>query len=467
MAIFHQIIVTLSPLSLYYELNMSSTQRPRRFIKRPDDKAMNQDINALRDEIKKLDLTNNEINAQIDKTVLDPQTAEKRKALQNEMKEVISKQGNLKLERNAIQEQIRNVDTNLKRMFADIQKLTSKNNYKSVSEIDSRVKYLDDLVGAGNLKLADERRHVKEMTSLRKLRKDFAEVEKQQEAIDKEKAKIADLKKKLAAVGNKEVQQQFERIQKELDTINESNKSIYNKRTELINKRNEIRKTKDAKYDQIRKLRAEFDEEFAKFKKALAEEQKKRDEEYKSQQAEQKQAKLKEIADQKLAEASIPAFTHEINEIHTLLAYFEPTYVKPQVNAVAEATKSTAFQKPTTTRQVEMPEDVVILKKEQQSFFEGSKQKRNKKKSAKAKNFTVDSDVIISLTDLSIPLPTKADDVPNTIDILKETLSALQDKQEEQTKVNVEKAKAEIAKLEAQDAENEEVEESEVVEEDA
>lgn len=445
---------------------MSTTQRPRRFIKRPDDKIMNQDINALRDEIKKLDLTNNEISAQIDKTVLEPEIAEKRKALQSEMKEVILKQGTLKLERNAIQEQIRNVDTNLKRMFVDIQKLTTKNNYKSVSEIDSKVKYLDDLVGAGNLKLADERRYIKEMTSLRKLRKDFAEVEKQQEGIDKEKAKIVELKKKLAAVGNKEVQQQFEKIQKELDAINESNKSIYNKRTELINKRNEIRKTKDAKYDQIRKLRAEFDEEFTKFKKAMAEEQKKRDEEYKAQHAEQKQAKLKEIAEQKLADASIPAFSNEINEIHRLLAYFDPTYVKPLVNAVAEATKSTDFQKATTSRQVEMPDDVVILKKEQQSFFEGSRQKKNKKKASRAKNFTVDSDVIISLTDLSIPLPTKTDDVPATIEILKETLSALQEKQEEQTKVNIEKAKAEIAKLEADDADNEE-NVTETVEEDA
>lgn len=444
---------------------MSTTQRPRRFIKRPDDSAMKQDISALREEIKKLDLTNNEITAQIDKTVLDPKTAEKKKALQGELREVISKQGNLKQERNAIQEQIKNVDTNLKRKIADIQKLTAKNNYKSIAEIDARVKYLDDLIGAGDLKLVDERRHVKEMTSLRKLRKDFAEVEKLQEAIDKDKAKIADFKKKLSAVGNKETQQEFERIQKELDAINEANKSFYNKRSELIGKRNEVRKSKDAKYDQIKKLRAEFDAEFTKFKAALAEEQKKRDEEFKSQRAEQKQAKLKEIAELRLAEASVPAFTNEINEIHTLLAYFDPTYVKPLVNAVVEATKSTFEPKATTTRQVEMPDDVVILKKEQQSFFEGSKTKKGKKKASKSKNFTVDSDVIISLTDLSIPLPTKTDDVPGTINILKETLTALQEKQEEQTKVNIEKAKAEIAKLEAADADSDDEEPAEEAEE--
>lgn len=439
---------------------MSSTQRPpRRFIKRPDDKALNEQIDSLRAEIKKLDLTNNEITAQIDKTVLDSKTADKRKELQAELKEIISKQGTLKLERNTIQEQIKNVDTSLKRKITDIQKLTSKSNFKSASEIDERVKSLDELIGTGTLKLADERRYVKEMTSLRKLRKDFNEVEKQQEAIDKDKSKIADLKKKLGAVGNKEIQQQFEKIQKELDTINESNKSIYDKRTELFNKRTEIKKSKDVKYDEIRKLRADFDAEFTKFKTLLAEEQKKRDEEFKSQRAEQKQAKLKEIAEKRLAEATVPAFSNEINEIHTLLAYFDPSYVKPQANTVAEATKSTV-ESSNNIRQVEMPEDVVILKKEQLSFFEGSKAKKSKKKAPKSKNFTVDSDVIISLSDLSIPLPTKTDDIPNTVTVLRETLTALQSKQEEQTKLNVEKAKAEIAKYEAE-AENESDDEAE------
>lgn len=442
---------------------MSSTQRPRRFIKRPDDKAFKQDIEALRAEIKKLDLTNTEINAQIEKTVLDPKTAEQRKQLQGQLKEIISKQGTLKQERNAIQEQIKNVDTGLKRKITDIQKLTAKNNFKSASEIDDRVKFLDDLIGAGSLKLADERRHVKEMTSLRKLRKDFAEVEKQQEAIDKDKTKIAELKKKLSAVGNKEIQLQFEKIQKELDTISESNKSVYDKRTALIGQRNEIRKSKDAKYDAMKKLRADFDAEFTKFKQLLAEEQKKRDEEYKSERAEQRQLKLKEVAEERLAEASVPAFTAEINEIHTLLAYFDPTYVKPQVNAVANATKAT-IESTNNIRQVEMPEDVVILKKEQLSFFEGSKSKKSKKKASKSKNFTVESDVIISLADLSIPLPTKSDDVPNTITVLKDTLSALQGKQEEQTKVNIAKAEAEIAKLKAaseSEADEEDAEETE------
>lgn len=439
---------------------MSTTQRPRRNIKRPDDSAMNKEIEQLRAEIKELDLSQNKLTSEIEKITSDPLVNEKRQALRDQLKTVISKQATFKQERKIIQEQIKNVDTNLKRKISDIQKLTGKNSFKSGAEIDARVKYLDDLVGTGDLKLAEERRYVKEMTSLRKLRKDFVEVERQQEEIDKDKAKIAELKKKLHSADNKEVQEEFERVQKELDAINASNKSVYDKRGELYKKRDAIRASKNSKYDQIKKLKASFEEEFAKFKKDLAEEQKKRQEEYESRQAEYKQSKLKAIAEQRLAEASVPAFTEEINEIHTLLGYFDPSYVKPQKNTVFNAAPASIDEKK-NIRQIEMPSDVVILKKEQPAFFEGSKTKKNKKKASKSKNFTVDSDVILSLTNLSIPLPTKTDDVPNTINILKETLAALQAKQEEQTKVNIEKAKAEIAKLEAADLEDDDNEEAE------
>lgn len=438
---------------------MSAPQRPKRFLKRPDDLAMKLQVETLRSEISKLDATANELTAQIDKLVLDPKTTEKRNALQKEIKDIISKQGDLKKERGVIQEQIKAVDANLQRRIAEINKTGSKNSYKSAGEIDARIKQLDDLVGSGSLMLADERRYIKEMTSLRKLRKDFSEIEKQQKFIDDDKAKIAELKKKMSSVGNKEVQERFEAVQKELNEIQASNKSMFDKKADLFKKRAALRKEKDGKFNEIRKLRDDFGAELAKFKTALAEEQKKREEEFQSQKAEQKKAKQKEAAERVLAEASVPAFTKEIDEIHNLLAHFDPTYVRPKTNTVAELTKST-FENKNTVRQVAMPDDVVIIKKEQQSFFEGSKTKKNKKKAQKNKNFTVDTEVILSLADLAIPLPSKHEEVPETIKILKETLEALEAKQEEQTKLNIERAQARIAELEAEDVDTDDEEEN-------
>lgn len=429
----------------------------RREIKRPDDKAIKEEIEKLKDELKKLDLTNNEINAQIAKAQIDQKVMDKRNKLQTELKSLIAKQSQGKNERQLINDQIKAIDASMKKRIAEIQQQTSKNNFKNVAEIDSRINYLDGLIDAGNLKLADERRFVKEMSSLRKLRKDFGSIEKTQELIDQDKAKIAELKKKLSATHNKEVQAQFETIQKELDAINESNKTIISKRDELRDKRTEIKKQKDAKYEQIRKIRSDFDEKFASFKKQLAEEKKRRDEEYKQRLLEEKQQKKKEQAEKELAEASIPAFTEEINSIHTLLSYFDPSYVKPTKKTETNG----ALPTNNNIRKVEFPEDFVVIKKEQEEFFAGTKGKKGKqhqKKSTKHKNFTVAPEVVVALSDLTIAFPTKEEEVPETIKTLKETLTALEEKQEEQTKINIERAKARIAKLEAEEDKEEESE---------
>ncbi|ODV69181.1 hypothetical protein HYPBUDRAFT_156159 [Hyphopichia burtonii NRRL Y-1933] len=434
----------------------SGAGAPRRFVKRPDDKAFKEQIETLKKGIKELDISYQQIHEKINKTTSDPKLLARRKQLQAELKELVGKQGNIKQERLGIQEQIKQVDNVLKRKITELNQQTAKNNFKSVGEIDARINSLDKLVDQGDLKLADERRFIKEMSQLRKLKKDFGSIEKQQESIDKDKAKIAELKTKLNSIQNKEIQSRFEQVSKELDELNQSNSSITSKRDELFSKRNSIKKEKDAKYDAIRKLRSEFDAEFEVFKTKLAEEKKKREEETKQQRILEKQQKRKELASKQLADASIPAFTEEINQIHLLLSYFDPSYVKPapkKTNGLPVANASSTNNN--NIRKVEMPSDAVIIKKEQPSFFEGKGKKKGKKShSSKSKAFTVDPDVIVTLTDLSIPLPTKAEDVPTTITVLKETLKSLEDKQDEQTKTNIEKAKAKIAQLEKEDEEN-------------
>lgn len=429
----------------------------RRFIKRPDDSVMKTEVSKLRKEIEKLDASINELTSKIDKISIDSTTNAKKQELQSELKELASQQGSIKNERQGLLDQIKTIDTQLKRKVSEIQQQTSKSNFKSAKEIDARIAALDKLVDSGSLALAEERKTVKEMSALRKLKKDFGSVEKQQESIDSDKAKIADLKKTLNSIQNKEVQAKYESIQKELDEIRSSNKSIYDKKGELIGKKNKLRKEKDSKYDAIKKLKADFNQEFDKFRTTLAEEKKKRDEEYKLRQVEEKKTKAKELAEKQLQEASKPAFEEEINTINNLLQYFDPEYVVATKKSLGNEATLTSTN---NIRTVEMPSDVVILKKEQQSYLAPTSTKKARKgKAAKAKAFTVPPETIVSLSDLSIPLPTKQEDVPETIKTLKETLVALEAKQEEQTKANIEKAKAKIAELEKKAAEEEEAEE--------
>lgn len=441
------------------------SSRPRKFIKRPDDSAIKSEVNKLRDEIKKLDVQLNELTAQIGKLQIDEATKTRQGDLRKEIRTLISKQGNVKQERNQINDEIKKIDAQIKKRIAEIQGQTSKNQFKNVAEIDQRVNYLDGLVDAGNLKLADERRYVKEMSSLRKLRKDFGGIEKIQALIDADKEKIAELKQKLSQVQNKELNAQFDKVNAELAEIDQANKGTLTKRNGFYDKRNAIKKEKDAKYDQIRKLRADFDDEMKKFKAAMADEIKRREEEDKQRAVDEKQSKLKAKAERELAEALVPAFTTEINAIHNLLLYFDPSYVKPLKKDPLGINGS--FVTNTNIRTVEMPADVVIIKKDQEEFIASSKLKKGKSKAKKNKNFTVDPDVITELSTLSIPFPTKEDEVAETVKVLTETLEALEAKQDEQTKVNIEKAKARVAQFAEDDDDDEEEEATEEATEEA
>ena len=433
--------------------------RPRKFIKRPDDSAMKAQVAQLRDEIKQLDAQTAELTAQINKLQIDQKVKDRQQELRKEIKLLISKQGTVKQQRNKINDEIKQIDTQIKKRIAEIQAQTLKNQFKNVAEIDARVNYLDSLVDAGNLKLADERRYVKEMLLLRKLRKDFGGIEKIQALIDADKEKIADLKQKLLQVQNKELNAQFDKVDAELKQIDQDNKGTLTKRNALYDKRGALKKEKDAKYDAIRKVRGEFDEEMKKFKAAMADEIKRREEEDKDRIAAEKQAKLKARAERELAEALTPAFTTEINSIHNLLLYFDPLYVKPAKKDPLGINGSFVTQ--TSVRTVEMPADVVVVKKEQEEFVPSLKLKKGKLKLKKNKNFTVDPDVITELLVLLIPFPTSEELVADTIKVLQETLTALEDKQEEQTKINVEKAKARIAELEAKGGDDDDEEEQE------
>lgn len=428
-------------------------QSTRKHIKRPDSDAHKAKVAAVQQEIKQLDAESAKLTAEIAKLQIDQLVMDKRNKLQQELKQLIVQQGGIKLQRQTINDEIKKIDAQIKKRISEIQAQTLKNNFKLVAEIDARVNALDKMIDAGDLKLADERRYVKEMLSLRKLRKDFGGIEKTQALIDADKEKIAALKQKLLGVQNKELNAQFEKIQKELDEINNLNKGTIIKRNAVYDQRNALKKEKDAKWNEIRALRAQFDEQYKHFKEQMADEIKRREDEDKERIESEKAAKLKARAERELAAAQVPAFTAEINSIHSLLAYFDPEYVKP---AAADPLKNGGFTTlKLAARTVEMPADMVVVSKKQEEFVPTLKLKKGKKAKGKSKNFTVDPDIITELLELSCRFPTSQEQVPDTIKVLKETLAALQDKQEEQTQVNIEKAKAKIATLEADDLDDE------------
>jgi uncharacterized coiled-coil DUF342 family protein len=417
----------------------------RRFIKSPDTKARDDALAKLNAEIKQKDSLLNEIKAQIAKAVTDPKVSAERKTLIEELKELRKTQSDLKGKRTVINSKIKETDAAMKRKITEIQSVTSKYNFKSVVDIDNKVKSAEDEIASGSLALVDERRLVKEISNLRKLRKDFAGLEAQQKAIDADKQKITDLKKELSTVNAREISDKFESVQKTLDELSLSNKAVNDKRDALFKKRNALQAEKDVLYASIKKTREEFDQQFKTFKKALDDEKKRVVEEEKKLKADKSKSERKAKLEAELAEASQPAFEYEIDTIHALLTYFDPSYVKP----VEEFGFNSTAASEKKGRVIEAADDYEIIKKDDEVFFAGSKSK-NKKGKKNNKKFTLEPDVISQLGDLDIILPTSKDQVPAVIEALKTKLDNFTSIQKETTEKNIESAKAKIAKLEAE-----------------
>ncbi|CDK28933.1 unnamed protein product [Kuraishia capsulata CBS 1993] len=404
--------------------------RPRRFIKGPDNQAHNAKVAELRAQI-------DVISKQIDKAVVGSAIVEERKTLTEELKGLMKEQAAMKEQRQAVNNQLKSVEAEVKRKVKEIESVFSKNSFKSVGAIDKRISEIDEQVESGALKLVDEKRLIKEQQSLFKLRKDFSSVEAQQKSIDSDKAKIDELKKKLSGIRNDAVHKRFEEVQKKLDALRSSNDGIQTKRNALFSQR-------QALHDQIKALRAAHDAEFKKFKADIELEQKKREEEEASYKAEKEKSDLVEKIAKLEQEATLPAFTKEIDSIHGLLGFFDPSYVKPQLSILPAET----FVSKSNIRVVNPDTEFVVLKKERESFFVGTGGKKTKSKKNKAK-FTVEPVIIAQLADLNVALPTSQEQVPATIEALKTKLAELEANQDAETKKNSDKVKAKIADLEA------------------
>ncbi|OWB73677.1 hypothetical protein B5S31_g3434 [[Candida] boidinii] len=439
------------------DYSKTSTNRPeppknRRFIKQPDNKARDAKLKVLNDKMAVLDKEINDIKKKIEITITPKDILEKRKVLTTELNELIRKQQDIKNKRNLINDQIKSIDISMKKKINEISSQISKNSFKNVDEIDNQIKKLDDLIGTGTLKIVDERRYIKEISSLRKLRKDFGSIESQQKSIDGDKEKISELKKKLTEFSNKEIQSRFEEIQKELDTLNNSNKSIQTKRDNLFNSRRALYKDRDDLYSQIKKIRADFDQEFKKFKESMEIEKKRRVEEERVYRLELKKADLLDEIEFLSGDLKKPAFAKEIDEIESLLVFFDPSYTKS--SSSSSSINNSSFKTRTSTgRVIEAPADVVILKKEAETFFKGGKSTKKGKKSnnnsssSSAKNFTMEPAIISRLSELSISLPVSQDDVPTTIESLNSKFEDYKVKQVDETKKNNDLTNSKIEKL--------------------
>lgn len=388
--------------------------KPRKFIKQPDNVQKNKIINQLNDEVKKIEASIENVSKQIELTSVTKEDSAKRQELSAELRQVINSQNDTRKQRNYINDQIKMIDQSIKKKVGEITAKTAKHNFRNTDDIDRRIRSLESEVESGSLMLVEEKKALKEITSLNKLKKDFAGISQVQASIDSDKEKITELKSKLSGFNNKEIQGKFEEITKELEAINQKNGSVQKKRDELYAKKKELVNTKYETIKEIKEIRVQFDKKFKKFQEEVASERKKREEEEKAYNLSLERNDILEQIEELESSAQFVS-TDSIELIKGAIRTLKPDF-KFEEESTVDAIDA-LFEKVDITNNA-IPENLEIIKKTEESFIVGTGGKSKKMKKSKKQNKAVEKSVNTTLALLNVAPPANADEVDSTVEVL-------------------------------------------------
>ncbi|KAF2147343.1 uncharacterized protein K452DRAFT_217820 [Aplosporella prunicola CBS 121167] len=376
--------------------------------------------------------------------------------LRTELGEIRKKQQAGKGSRAQTLEQIKKLDEQLKSRIAEQKTARGRVNFKSVEDVDREIKRLEDQVNSGTMKIVDEKKALADVSSLHKQKKSFAGFEQGQKGIDDTKAKIADLRKTMDDPESKALSDRYTEITKELDAIRAEQDAASKNLTQLKDQREKARSEYAAKKQAVTELSDNFYQAKRDHRAYEQEAYKVRQAKKEAERKAYESAKRRQIADQRLEEASAPAYTDEILTAEGLIRYFDPSALP------AKETADTNKFAATATRTVDDSglKGMKVVKKDDDDYFigtggkKGKKGRKNKEASPAATpaegKFNLSIGIIEQLSKLNVEAPASQADVPAVVKKLQEKSETWKKDQDKKTQENIEKAKKEIEKLEAE-----------------
>lgn len=369
--------------------------------------------------------------------------------MKKELDELKKKQATFKASRSKIYDEISVIDQRIKRKIADLQASKGKINFKTAEDVDKHVQQLEKSVESGTLRIAQEKQVVKEISTLKKLRKNFDTFTTSQASIDADRAKITALKAQTDDPETKEINKRFDEVKAQLDAIRNESLEASKNRNELFTARAAAQKEVDDVRSKINALKDDYYGKLRTHNEKIRKEIAERHERERAEREAADKEKRLEIAQEKLSIASEPAFASQIATAKILISHFDPTYVFPNESSVQQSAELGSQ----ATRAVDAPSGIKILKKDEETFYAGNGKKKNKDKKkkvneAKENKLVLDLVLVDQLSSLKVSVPGSQEDVPKTIEELKEKLQYYIDNEDRVTKERIERAEAEIAKME-------------------
>ncbi|KAF8897540.1 hypothetical protein BD779DRAFT_1667503 [Infundibulicybe gibba] len=357
---------------------------------------------------------------------------------------------------------IKTLQDNIQKKIKDIQTAKSKTSFKSVAEVDAHIKNLEKQIDSGNMKLADEKRALQEISNSKRSRRNVESLQADQELIEADRQAVEELRKQLDDPESKAVSERYDAIKAELDEIKKESDEAYAGRNKLFEERDSIQNRLNALYDEKRETAQKFRDANDRYWTKVNEDRARRAERARSQRAAEEAQKKQEIAERLREEAEAPAFQPYIEDCQTLIDYFSGksgdnvTFKTTPLSAKTEVAGIPKLE----IRQVEAaPEGLVARKKkgeDEETYFVGKGKGKGKKGSPKGNGqadgsstapLNVPLATLSALLALSIPPPVSSVDVPRVVEDLKTKKAWFEANQARVTAENVAKAEAEIQRL--------------------
>ena len=275
-------------------------------------------------------------------------------------------------------EEISSLNTQFKSRVAEAKAARGRIAFKNVDEVDKEIVRLEKQVDAGTMKLVDEKKALAEVSNLRKQRRCFAGFDEAQKGIDSLKSRIDELRRSLEIPEAQALSEKLDKVRQELTAVKKEQDEAWGNFRSLRKEQSLLNDHQRLLYAHIRTLKDDHFNAKMAFRDWEQEQYKVRQEKIKNERDAYQKEKRRKTADQKLEEASQPAFADEILTAEGLIRYFEPSSVEP-----SKALRGPSGFAAEVQRSVDGSEfkGTKVCKKEdrEDNYFTGTGGKRGKK----------------------------------------------------------------------------------------
>ncbi|KAM0340496.1 hypothetical protein ACHAPU_010484 [Fusarium lateritium] len=389
-------------------------------------------------------------------------TQKRRQELIAQANEIRQKQAGGKNARTTKLDQIKRIDEQVRSRIAEQKTAKAKVPYKSLEDVDNQIASLDKQVNSGTMKLVDEKKALADISSLRKLRKNFGQLEDSQKQIDDLRAKIKEIKDSMDDPEQRALSDQYNKIQAEIDTIKAEQDEAYKGLSSLRDERSKLQAEQQEKYTAIRKLKDDYYGQKKAYQAFDREARERYREKQKAEQERYHQERKKAEAERRLGDASDPAYLDEIRRANSLLQFLDPNHKVEKGPLMADTGLGAQAQR--TVDESNLKGTKLLRKEDREEEYAPAVKKGKKGKKAGAggssNKFNVPPAVVEDCAAMGIDPPMSAADIPEVAEKVRAKLDFWKNDQEPQTQRNIEKAKKEIAELEAAESNGDKVEQA-------